>query len=43
MPVISCMGTGGKTDIEKLTVSDISDTEICPLARVMRKELKNAE
>ena len=34
------MGTGGKTDIEKLTVSDISDTEICPLARVMRKELK---
>ena len=40
VPVISCMGTGGKTDIEKLTVSDINATEICPLARVMRKELK---
>ncbi|MBO4594137.1 MAG: ThiF family adenylyltransferase, partial [Clostridia bacterium] len=29
VPVISCMGTGGKTDIEKLTVSDINATEIC--------------
>ncbi|MBO7150005.1 MAG: tRNA threonylcarbamoyladenosine dehydratase [Clostridia bacterium] len=40
IPVISCMGTGGKLEIEKLKVSDISKTEGCPLARVMRRELK---
>ncbi len=40
IPVISCMGTGGKLDIGALTVSDISKTEGCPLARVMRRELK---
>lgn len=39
-PIISCMGTGGKLDITKLKVTDISKTEGCPLARVMRKELR---
>ncbi len=40
VPVISCMGTGGKIDPTKLTVADIEKTEGCPLARVMRRELK---
>ena len=40
IPVISCMGTGGKTDITKLKVGDVSKTQGCPLAKVMRKELK---
>lgn len=39
VPVISCMGTGGKTDITALKVADIKDTKQCPLARVMRREL----
>ena len=39
VPVISCMGTGGKTDPTKLAICDISKTSGCPLARVMRKEL----
>ena len=41
VPVISCMGTGNKLDATALRVSDISKTEGCPLARVMRKELKS--
>lgn len=41
VPVISCMGTGGKTDPTMLKVSDVSKTNGCPLARVMRRELKN--
>lgn len=41
VPVISCMGTGGKTDPTMLKVSDVSKTSGCPLARVMRRELKN--
>ncbi len=40
IPVISCMGTGGKLDMLALKVLDISKTEGCPLARVMRRELK---
>ena len=40
VPVISCMGTGNKLDPTRLRVSDISQTEGCPLARVMRKELR---
>lgn len=40
IPVISCMGTGNKMDITKLKVIDISKTQGCPLARVMRKELR---
>lgn len=39
-PVISCMGTGNKLHAELLRVADISQTEICPLARVMRRELR---
>ena len=40
VPVVSCMGTGNKLDITKLKVSDISKTENCPLARIVRKELR---
>lgn len=40
VPVISCMGTGGKTNPTMLKVDDIEKTKGCPLARVMRKELK---
>lgn len=38
--VISCMGTGGKLDLTALKVADIEKTSGCPLARVMRRELK---
>lgn len=41
VPVISCMGAGNKTDPTKFTVADISKTAVCPLARVMRRELKS--
>ncbi len=41
VPVISCMGTGGKLEPTMLKVSDISKTSVCPLARVMRRELKS--
>lgn len=39
-PVISSMGTGNKLDPTALQVADISKTSVCPLAKVMRKELK---
>ena len=39
-PIISCMGTGNKLDAAAFQVADISKTSMCPLARVMRKELK---
>jgi len=39
-PLISCMGAGNKLDPTRLEVSDIYKTSVCPLARVMRKELK---
>lgn len=39
--VISCMGTGNKFDPTQFEVADISKTSVCPLAKVMRKELKN--
>ncbi len=41
IPVISSMGAGNKTDPTKFTVADISKTSVCPLARVMRRELKS--
>ena len=41
-PIISCMGAGNKLDGTAFQVADISKTTICPLARVMRKELKKA-
>lgn len=41
VPVISSMGTGNKLDATKFEVTDISKTSVCPLAKVMRKELKD--
>lgn len=38
-PIISCMGTGNKLDPSAFQVADISKTSMCPLARIMRKEL----
>ncbi|MBQ6702289.1 MAG: tRNA threonylcarbamoyladenosine dehydratase [Clostridia bacterium] len=40
IPVISSMGTGNKLDPFKFHIDDISKTSVCPLARVMRRELK---
>ena len=41
IPIISSMGTGNKLDPTKFEISDIYDTSVCPLAKVMRKELKS--
>ena len=38
-PIICCMGTGNKLDAFAFQVADISKTSMCPLARIMRKEL----
>ncbi len=43
IPVISCMGAGNKMDASKFEVADIYETTVCPLARVMRRELKKRE
>ena len=40
VPVISCMGAGNKIDPTQFKIADISQTSVCPLARVMRQELK---
>ena len=40
IPVISSMGTGNKLDGEAFEVADVFQTDVCPLARVMRRELK---
>ena len=40
VPVISAMGAGNKLDGSRFKAADIYDTDICPLARVMRRELK---
>ena len=40
VPIISAMGAGNKLDAERFRVADIYDTDVCPLARVMRRELK---
>lgn len=40
IPIISCMGTGNKLCAEKFEITDIYKTSVCPLARVMRRELK---
>lgn len=40
IPIISAMGAGNKTDPTRFEVADINDTSVCPLARVMRRELK---
>lgn len=39
-PIISSMGAGNKLDPSRFEVADISKTSVCPLARVMRRELK---
>lgn len=41
IPMISCMGTGNKLHPELFEIEDISKTSVCPLCKVMRKELKN--
>ena len=43
VPIISSMGTGNKMDPTRLEVADIYKTSVCPLARVMRRELKKRE
>lgn len=40
VPVISCLGAGNKVDPTALRVADIYETAVCPLARVMRHELR---
>lgn len=40
VPVISSMGTGNKLDPSRFVVTDIYKTTVCPLARVLRRELK---
>lgn len=40
VPIISSMGAGNKLDPTKFQVADIYDTSVCPLAKVMRRELK---
>ena len=40
VPVISAMGAGNKLDAGRLKIADIYETKVCPLARVMRRELK---
>ena len=40
VPIISCMGTGNKLDPTQFEITDIYKTSVCPLAKVMRKELK---
>ena len=39
--IISCMGTGNKLDASKFEITDINKTSVCPLAKVIRKELRN--
>ena len=40
VPIISCMGAGNKLDPTRFEVADIYKTSVCPLAKVMRRELK---
>lgn len=40
IPIISCMGAGNKLDPTKFEVTDIFRTSVCPLAKVMRRELR---
>lgn len=41
IPIISCMGTGNKLHPELFEIADITKTSVCPLCKVMRKELKS--
>ena len=40
IPIISCMSTGNKLDPAKFEIADIYKTSVCPIAKIMRKELK---
>ena len=40
VPIISSMGTGNKLDPGRFRITDIEKTKVCPLAKVIRKELK---
>jgi tRNA A37 threonylcarbamoyladenosine dehydratase len=40
VPIISCMGTGNKLDPTKFVVTDLYKTDTCPLARVLRQQLR---
>jgi tRNA A37 threonylcarbamoyladenosine dehydratase len=40
VPVISSMGTGNKLDASMFEVADIFETKVCPLARIMKKDLR---
>lgn len=40
VPVLSCMGTGNKMDPARFEIADISKTSVCPLAKVVRSELR---
>lgn len=40
VPIISCMGAGNKVDAGRFRVADLYSTQVCPLARVMRRELR---
>ena len=40
IPIISCMGTGNKLHPELFEITDIAKTSVCPLCKVMRRELK---
>lgn len=42
IPIISSMGTGNKLHGELFEIADLSKTSMCPLCKVMRKELKNS-
>ena len=43
VPVISSMGTGNKLDPSMFEVADIYETSVCPLARIMKKDLKKRD
>ena len=43
IPIISTMGTGNKLDPTKFEITDIYKTSVCPLAKIMRKELKKRD
>lgn len=40
IPIISCMGTGNKLDPTRFRIADLYQTDVCPLCRVMRRELR---
>ena len=40
IPIISCMGTGNKLDPTRFEMGEIWDTQVCPLSRVIRRELR---